>query len=69
MIFFALTAEIILTRSLFQIVWPLLACVVLVRCGRIRLKSVVLMALVPMLIVLARQVKNYHRFGVFATSS
>ncbi|MFH1117194.1 MAG: hypothetical protein V1792_25020 [Pseudomonadota bacterium] len=68
-IFFALAAVIILTRSLFQIVWPVLACAVLVRCGRIKFKSVVLVALVPMLIVLAWQVKNYHRFGVLATSS
>jgi len=68
-IFFGFLAVIILTRSLFQIVWPVLACAVLIWCGRIRLRSVVLVALVPMMMVLAWQAKNYHRFGVFVSSS
>lgn len=67
--FFVLLAAIMLTRSLFQIVWLVLACAVLVWCGRIRLRSLALIALVPVLVVFAWQAKNYHRFGVFVTSS
>jgi hypothetical protein len=67
--FFFIVAVIVLTRSLFQVLWPLAVCVLLVVRGGIPWKSVVLAAIVPLVILLAWQTRNYQRFGEFVTSS
>lgn len=69
LIFFTCLACLVLTWSLFQLMWVVPACLITVLYGRIRWQSVVAAASVPLILLVGWQVKNWHYFGVFGTSS
>jgi len=68
-IFFICLACLVLTWSLFQALWIIAACVTLYLYGRIRLKSLIAAAAIPLILIMGWQVKNWHYFGFFGTSS
>ncbi|MEW6349033.1 MAG: hypothetical protein AB1646_08210 [Thermodesulfobacteriota bacterium] len=68
-LFFLTLAVVVLTKSVFQLVWLVAACAWLIAGARLRWKSVVLAPVVPMMLVLGWQVWTSHRFGVWVTSS
>ncbi|MGO9122474.1 MAG: hypothetical protein ACLQPD_33275 [Desulfomonilaceae bacterium] len=68
-IFFICLACLVLTWSLFQALWIIAACVTLYLYGRIRLKSLIAAVAIPLILIMGWQVKNWHYFGFFGTSS
>ena len=68
-IFFICLACLVLTWSLFQALWIIAACVTLYLYGRIRLKSLIAAAAIPLILIMGWQIKNWHYFGFFGTSS
>jgi hypothetical protein len=69
LIFFTCWAALVLTWSLFQLLWVVPVCLITVLYGRIRWQSVVAAAAVPLIVIVGWQFKNWHYFGVFRTSS
>ncbi|MEJ2718486.1 MAG: hypothetical protein P8182_15345, partial [Deltaproteobacteria bacterium] len=67
--FFVCAAGTIMIRSIFQLLWLGVACIPLVIRKRMRWRSILAAAVVPVLLVVAWQVKNFHQFGAVTTSS
>lgn len=67
--FFFVLALLLLTRSLFHIVWMILVAVLLAVALRERWRSVLLAAALPVLVVAAWYGKNYYYFGSFSSST
>ena len=67
---FAVMATVVLTRSLFQVVWLVCVVVAVAACCRVDTrKRIVRVAVAPIIVVLALYVKNLVLFGTFTTSS
>ena len=69
LIFFTCLAALVLTWSLFQLLWVAPVCLITVLYGRVRWQSVVAAAAIPLIVVVGWHFKNWHYFGVFRTSS
>ncbi len=67
--FFTIIATVVLTRSLFHMVWYLAAFALVLAGGRNRLRSVLIMGLIPFVAVAGVYLKNHVLFGSFSTSS
>lgn len=67
--FFAVLAILLLTRSMFHLVWMLLIVVLLAILLRQYWRQVLLAAAAPLLLVVFWYGKNYHYFGSFGASS
>jgi hypothetical protein len=67
--FFAILAVLLLTRSLFHLLWMILVTALLAACVWQHRKQVLLAALAPVLIVALWYGKNYYYFGVFSSST
>lgn len=68
-IFFGLLACLILTRSMYHIIWFFAVTALLSILRFVRLKDLLKAACIPLLIVIALFVKNYILFGTFSSSS
>lgn len=68
-LFFALLAALLLTRSLFHLVWMVLIVGLLVALCRDHWRQVALAAALPLLIVAGWYGKNWYYFGSFSSSS
>jgi hypothetical protein len=67
--FFALLAALLLTRSLFHLVWLLAITALLAAVLRERWRQVLLAAAAPVLLVIFWYAKNFFLFGVFTSST
>lgn len=68
-IFFSILACLILTRSMYHIIWFFAVTLLLSLLHFIPLKNLLKAACIPLLLVLALFVKNYILFGTFSSSS
>ena len=68
-VFFLMLAVIVLTRSVFQLVWPLTVCAFLVVGVKVPWRAAMVAAMVPLMLIVGLQFWNHYRFGVFLTSS
>ncbi len=68
-IFFALLASLVLTRSIFHLIWFVVLTVPLIWLGRNNWKKIALAAGVPFLLCFLLYVKNAHEFGSFSSST
>ena len=68
-IFFALLATLLLTRSLFHITWMILIIALLASTSRAHRRQVLRAAAVPLLIVALWYGKNLYHFGTFSSST
>ena len=69
LIFFICIACLVLTWSLFQLLWVAAVGLIVGVYGRIRWQSVVAAAAIPLILVASWHLKNWYYFGVFRTSS
>ena len=67
--FFGLVAAIILTRSVYHIVWFVAVVALLLICRRQAWRTTLRAAAIPFVLVLALFVKNWSVFGEFSSSS
>jgi hypothetical protein len=68
-VFFALLASLVFTRSVFHLAWFLVLALPLIRFQRRNWKKIVLAAGVPFLLCFLLYAKNGHEFGSFSSSS
>jgi len=68
-IFFAVLAMLLLTRSVFHLAWMVLITVLLVLSSSPYRKQVLLAAAAPLLVVTLWYGKNYYYFGTFSSST
>jgi hypothetical protein len=67
--FFALLGTLLLTRSLFHLVWMVAITAVLIALFSSWRRQILIAAAVPLLVVTLWYAKNYHYFGKFGTST
>ncbi len=68
-VFFSVLSVVVLTRSLFHLVWFLFWVLVVLYYNRTNWKKVVVAAGIPMLVVMSWYAKNYVLFGSFSSST
>jgi F0F1-type ATP synthase assembly protein I len=67
--FFALLAIIVLTRSMFHLLWFVLFLIVLVYHDKLNRKRIITACLIPLILVSALYIKNLVLFGSFTSST
>lgn len=67
--FFAVLATLVLMRSMFHLLWFVLATVLVLLYARDKWKKVLIAALVPFIVLFAFYAKNYILFGNFGSST
>lgn len=68
-IFFVLLASIVLTRSLFHILWYFLFVLIILYYRRDNWKGIVFISGIPFLVIFLLYAKNLYTFGSFTTST
>ena len=68
-IFFSVLAVIVLTRSMFHLLWFVLFLLVLLHYDRLNRKRIVTVCLVPLILVSALYIKNLAVFGSLTSST